>query len=1101
MKCPSYCLILLFLLFSGGLIKQVNGQNDTLFDFYESSWQYDSDLIHNLPVEKVKDIFQIDPAIYRPDGWGSFFIDGFKTSDDYTWFDGMPVRFTEDMPLRLIGNARFDGFSDYFKHGNSLTGFSCLLPVNSADSFSLRVESTSTLIHKLFNDSDIQLLLSGRIRLNNSGSEGSVKVSYSLSSRLFTSSDADPSYIYRNKASEEWRNSLVSEPLRPSGFGDGTNANALYTEPENSVATYFNSNAAKKGFSLFGSIKADLQHGMSFNIGSYTVSKKQAIPLYDNFFFNHENNPEQSTLYTSNYLGFEQELVKNESVQFRYQLRAQYTYENVVTQDPDHGKDLFNYGYVGRFDTYKTPTFQIGSDSVNGSFYDDIWLLNSWDYDTLVEFTPGNANPDLSSYTSSYYAIYQDDPVYHYQNKDQVQLGGGLLNGQQPDRVYNLYNNTGTVYNQYGVDNQQQLRIFADGSLAVGKHTIDLGFQFRRDSYAAYHIVPARLWGLMNSVANWHLNGLDFSNPMLHEGEDLDTIFYSRKYDGESQRVFDRRLREAIGLDPDGLDFIDIDSYDYDNNTISYYDKDGYRKTIQLTDNPFSLDLFSPEELYNFSNQNLYCSGYDYKGERIKNKVSFEEFFTAVDEEGEYLRQIGSYNPLNYSAYADYKVSLKDWSVVAGFRLDIFDANQQVLEDPYLWYEAFTVGDLAANAGFSYTIPDGIGNDYVVYVDNVYNPTEITGFRDGDNWYDHDGNPTLDPGELDVGSGISPYLIDHTLENVTPAAFSSNKINFNILPQLSIQKVFAGKLLLSIRYNSSVKNPENYQVYNNPALFYFYTGTSYYIPNGSLKPERADRIKAGLAYQPINKFFLSITGFADYYSNLIQPVFLYGAYPASYFSYTNMSEPAKQFGADLGLSHFSGKSSGFNYGLNYHFLLNNDDFLFYFDSKAPANLLKGYFTYNTGFGRDYAGPAGKTGYKIFESLGVGAFAQFQSGVAYAFGEKNQGYTRKNLPWAAFLDLKIEKGLHFNNNKYLLTIYCVIQNLFNSEIILEVYHNTGEPDDDGYLSDPMHQKEISETLSEESYRFLYSSYVNDPGHYGLPRRTTFGISFSFETWNL
>ena len=97
---------------------------------------------------------------------------------------------------------------------------------------------------------------------------------------------------------------------------------------------------------------------------------------------------------------------------------------------------------------------------------------------------------------------------------------------------------------------------------------------------------------------------------------------------------------------------------------------------------------------------------------------------------------------------------------------------------------------------------------------------------------------------------------------------------------------------------------------------------------------------------------------------------------------------------------------------------------------------------------------------------------------------------------AFLDLKLEKGFLFNHDKYRLTFYFTIQNLFNTEVIYKVYRYTGEPDDDGYLDAPESQKEISEAIDEESYRFLYASYINNPSNYGLPRRTTFGISFNF-----
>jgi hypothetical protein len=101
-----------------------------------------------------------------------------------------------------------------------------------------------------------------------------------------------------------------------------------------------------------------------------------------------------------------------------------------------------------------------------------------------------------------------------------------------------------------------------------------------------------------------------------------------------------------------------------------------------------------------------------------------------------------------------------------------------------------------------------------------------------------------------------------------------------------------------------------------------------------------------------------------------------------------------------------------------------------------------------------------------------------------------------MPAQAYLDLKIEKGFHFKNDRYMLNFCCTIQNLFNSKMLYKVYRYTGKPDDNGYLTAAETQKQISEALSEESYRYLYANYFNDPRNYELPRRTTLGLSFSF-----
>jgi hypothetical protein len=1087
----------------------VNGQNDTIIASSDSnnscniSNSINSSLIRHLPFTCSSEIFQLNPLIYRSDNYGGHLVDGYYTSGDYTWFDGMPMDFTEEMPLRLIGQVDFDNSTDFLKFGNSITGFAALEPVNSADSLTFLVESSSRMICKQFNDADLQLLLSGPLCKQGKSQNSGTSVSFTLSGRLFSSSDSDPSYVLRDHASGGYLDYLENEPLRPNEV-EGTYENALFTHATDAVSSYFNSNAAKKGFSLYGNLRADFQNGMFMKLGTFTVNKNEAIPVYENYFFNQENNPERTTLYSTNYILFGQKINTKGAAKFEYQVQGQYSVLNEKTQNPDHGTDFFKYGYVGKFDTYKRPTFELGSDSANGQFYDQAWLLNSWDYDTLVEFSPGNINPGLAAYTSSYFSSYTGEPDGHYENLDQVQLGGGLLNGQMPRKVYGIWNSAGTGYNAYSIDNQRRVNISASGVLELGKHKISLGLQFRRENYASYQANPVNLWGLMRALTNFHLNELDLSHPYVHEGAALDTIFYSRKYDAESQANFDKNLREALGLEPEGLDYIDIDSYDYQSNTINYYDKDGVKHTIDCREDLFSLKMFSADELLNDGIGSLVSySGYDYLGNRIREKVSFEDFFNAKNEDGEYIRPVGAYTPINYSGYASYEVSFRGWSVNAGIRLDVFDSHQQVLKDPYLFYEAYNAGDIGFNLVLKDEIPEGIGNDFVVYVDNENNPVQITGFRHEDQWYDAEGNQIENPNDLDVGSGICPYLKYPDQERISTSAFTGNKTWINFLPQVSIQKTFYNRLMVDFRYNSAVTDPDPVITFANPAAYYFINNASGWIPNGSLKPERTDKFRVGLSVMPVRKLVLTAEGFLDYYSNMIYLTMMNGAYPKDYLTYINEDEPFDQYGFDLALNGSSLKSSGFNYGISYHFIINKANPAYHvYDFMVPKNLVKGYLQFNTGFGSDYLGPSGSVNYAIFSSLGVGLFSQFQSGIYYMSTTNTDGSdyilykSSETMPAQAFVDLKIEKGFQFKKDKYHLILYCTIQNLFNTELVYQVYRFTGEPDDNGFLTAPEAQKIISETLDEESFRFLYAGYINDPSNYGLPRRTTFGISFSF-----
>ena len=64
----------------------------------------------------------------------------------------------------------------------------------------------------------------------------------------------------------------------------------------------------------------------------------------------------------------------------------------------------------------------------------------------------------------------------------------------------------------------------------------------------------------------------------------------------------------------------------------------------------------------------------------------------------------------------------------------------------------------------STNIPSTIGNGYVVYVDDIDNPSAVVGYRDNDDdtWYNADGLEISDPSLLAEAAGgkIAPYLID-----------------------------------------------------------------------------------------------------------------------------------------------------------------------------------------------------------------------------------------------------------------------------------------------------------------------------------------------------
>ena len=98
------------------------------------------------------------------------------------------------------------------------------------------------------------------------------------------------------------------------------------------------------------------------------------------------------------------------------------------------------------------------------------------------------------------------------------------------------------------------------------------------------------------------------------------------------------------------------------------------------------------------------------------------------------------------AGYIMDKFAFNDIVFNVGLRVDVFDANQPVLKDPGLFYNAPTVAEAQALKESDPTqyawvdIPESMGSDYVVYVDDVNDPSSINGFRTNEQ-YNADGTP------------------------------------------------------------------------------------------------------------------------------------------------------------------------------------------------------------------------------------------------------------------------------------------------------------------------------------------------------------------------
>ena len=314
-----------------------------------------------------------------------------------------------------------------------------------------------------------------------------------------------------------------------------------------------------------------------------------------------------------------------------------------------------------------------------------------------------------------------------------------------------MWNTGGPVSNGYTLTEEEQFRVTLTGSADIGDHAISLGFEFENRTNRAYSIAPASMWFYGRLYSNNHITNLneESANLIGQVGQfdfiDLDRLnaspgTYDRFDDIEEQYFFDYKLRESLGLDTDGTDWIDFDSYE----------------PTQL-----SVDYFSANELLDplAPGGNFTYWGYDHKGNKLTTDPSFSDFFNDRDDYGNLKREIAPFRPIYFAGFIQDKFAFDDLIFNVGLRIDRFDANQMVLKDPYSLFETVKASEQEALKLAGGNKPSTIGDDYVVYVDNVTNPSAVTGYRNGDVWYNAQGEELQGPTTLITSNGSTAPLI------------------------------------------------------------------------------------------------------------------------------------------------------------------------------------------------------------------------------------------------------------------------------------------------------------------------------------------------------
>jgi hypothetical protein len=748
---------------------------------------------------------------------------------------------------------------------------------------------------------------------------------------------------------------------------------------------------------------------------------------------------------------------------------VQFDYERYITkyEDDTHGFNPFNYGYIGKYKTLRTPVFNYDTFAVGNQ------VLTGWKQvgfqDTAVMFTPGTLNQYGTRYTQEYYELLGASPnssgayeVYGADNQaftstlNQIQSNQALINGQRSNEVYNIWFNTGRQYNGYGYGNpgggaggdNDQYRVRLEGAFDIlkpgapsrNKHSFEFGVEFEQRIQRLYEVSPLGLWQRARGLTNLQLTDLDRSNPTLRiNGTDYayndpnrpafyltDTITFSRLYSADKQSYFDKQLRKALGLAQNNTDYIDVDA---------------------LSPSFLNINMFSPENLLGDGASLVTYRGYDPYGNKLSKQPSFNDFFTKKRADGELERAIAAFRPIYTAAYIQDRFYFKDLTFNVGVRIDRFDANQKVLKDEYSLYPIYSASEAAAKG---FVNPSNIGSDYAVYVDNSKNPQSIAGYRNGAVWYDRYGNELTSGKSVALASStgtIQPYLKDANADIKDPNKFDPNgtfqdyKPQIIVMPRLQFSFNLTDKALFFAHYDILSQRP-NSRVIMNPTDYLFFTdniGTA--INNPNLKPERTVDFELGFKQRVSNTAAFTISAFYREFRDQIQIRKIVNAYPKDYITYGNIDfGTTKGFSLDFDMRRTGNFTVKANYTMQFAEGTGSDDRTQLnlvnsnqpnFRSINPLNydarhLINLNINYSYGTGKDYNGPTIKNK-QILSDAGISLQLSARSGTPYTAqtaatpegldGQPGRPITKgsingSRMPWYFRLNMRVWKNFTF-----------------------------------------------------------------------------------------
>lgn len=987
--------------------------------------------------------------------------------------------------------------------------------------------------------------------------QGPVALGFAFGGEFQYDNDRSPTILGGYKVKDDVFQDLVKNPYELSLDGNSVVSRQELIRAKDLEKISTNQNTSGTQIRLNGKLDFKLKE----NGGNLTLGGRYVYDKYNDYIqryslLNYANNSQIINKTVGGYLRLYQPLFnedKQKDKVFRnltMQLQLDFQQEGQDNYSPTNKFNPWNYGYVGKFEEItKLNVTQVGNGSAAtvtkygpgaGDYLDFVqfYQILSTTPDGII-YTPGTINPGAADLTGKFLDLVRGTSKgSSIANLDNA---GAIVNGKRASiTLHNLFYPYGRVFNGFQKETNNQYRVTGSFNFDIepkaanggqlNKHTLEAGFEIEQRVNNQYNLSPIGLWSLANTSVNSHLS-IDQANnynPLLIMKDGtvkmrlqdyvkqkdsaggikfnlFDTVYYDKEISDGRMTNFGRNIRESLTLSE--TDRVNINALD----------------PSQL-----NINMFSADELLLSSDAPTYY-GYNVYGEQGPANVSFNSFFTDKDSKGNYTRNVGPQMPFYAAGYIQDRFQLKDIAFNVGLRIDYFDANQKAFIDKYVPQGVRTAGEVT-NLG---NHPSNISKDAAVYVNDKDEPTTITGYREGDKWFDAKGKELSSADYIITQSGgqIKPYLAGNTqLEkdqrNMQSELFDPNLMfkkaaaNINVMPRLNFTFKIDTNSLFFAHYDVMAQRPNN-NIASSLNYYNLLLRASGSIGNPELKSPKMTDLELGFKQRLNDKSSLTLNFYYKEFYDQIQVTKIVAAYPEAYLSFANTDfSTTKGFGLSYELKRIKGNNLRIRANYTMQFaegtgssatsqlsLINANQGNLKVVSPLTSDQ-RHTFNVNLNYrfpgGNNYDGPMKAK--KFLENLGFNLAMKLMSGRPYSqqlnptgvafisnteraitLGDINSG----SMPWRYNIDFKIDKDFTFRVGKNKskdattgdtrktveLNVYLNIQNVLNTQNVLTVYRYTGSAETDAYLSSPSAaldyaSKEAIAVGYGESFRDLY-----------------------------